>query len=299
MSRWHNQQASATNPPSLVATAHRPTATENSWESRLYSGVRMPHVPDEVRTKLAGALGTLGVDAEHFLLLLSSFPGKDRPSHARGLVFLTHLEAAGRRLSYSADTLEIATQGYLAALESSYPELRGQDASADPWWPSPPNFELEGESIELRMRRCGFAYRHVVEVYLSAHVTAIASQLALVLAALAILPPAGTLPTESLYQGLYELSSSLQGHIVPHHIGDPDPLSPGLLSGISRLRRLDTEEDTSLQSDLLWAEAQLHLVQEFLKTANISSVQRQWSLTAAAEWQETIKTLGALQAGSN
>jgi hypothetical protein len=254
----------------------------------------MSPVPGDARMELASALGTLGVEAEHFLLLLASFPGTVIPTHVRGVVFLSQLEAAGRRLYHSADALEIATQGYLSALESGYPELITQDAAADPWWQSPADFEEEGESLELRMRRCGFAYRHVVEIYLSNHVNAIAGQLALVLAALSHLPPAGTVPAGSLYQGLYELSSGFQGHIIPHHIGDRDPHSPGLLTGIARLRRLDSLEDTSLQSDLAWAEAQLKMVQDFQNSPNISGAQNQWSMTAAAEWRETIRLLRSL-----
>ncbi|MGO8948757.1 MAG: hypothetical protein ACLQUY_14115 [Ktedonobacterales bacterium] len=295
MGRGQNQQAPTTITPSLFTMAPQPSAPIATWETRLYSGLRMACVPHEVRATLASALGTLGVEAEYFLLLLASFPGDARPSHARGEVFLSQLEAAGRRLYHSANSLEIATQGYLTALESGYPELRSQDDGSEPWWPAPLEPEIEGESIELRMRRCGFAYRHVVEVYLGTNLTAIANQLALVLVALSNLPPAGTLPAASLYQGLYELSSTFQGHIIPHHIGDRDPHSPGLLTSISRLRRLSADEDTSLQSDLLWAEAQLKLVQEFLKASNISSAQRQWATTAAAEWRETLQLLGSLR----
>jgi hypothetical protein len=148
------------------------------------------------------------------------------------------------------------------------------------------------------MRKCGFAYRHVVEVYLGANISAIASQMALVLNALTILPPAGVVPASSLYQGLYELSSAMQGHIVPRHIGDLDSQTPGLLTGISRLRRLDVEDDTSLESDLLWAQAQLKSVQDFLKTARISNTQREWAMTAAAEWKQTIQLLGTLRPSS-
>jgi hypothetical protein len=116
----------------------------------------------------------------------------------------------------------------------------------------------------------------------------------LLLHTLVNLPPAGVLPIGSLYQGLYELSSMFQSYIVPHHIGDLDPKTPGLLSGIARLRRLDVEEDTSLQSDLNWAQGQLRSVQEFLNTRNISPAQRQWAMTAASEWQQTIHLLTSL-----
>jgi hypothetical protein len=122
--------------------------------------------------------------------------------------------------------------------------------------------------------------------------------MALVLNALTILPPAGVVPASSLYQGLYEFSSALQGHIVPRHIGDLDAQTPGLLTGISRLRRLNVEEETSLQSDLDWAHAQLESAQHFLKTANISKPQREWAKTAVAEWRQTIQLLDSLKPSS-
>jgi hypothetical protein len=294
MGREQNKRAAA---PTLQRLAPGDTALEAGagWESRLYSGLRMPRLPADTSGRLAEALGTLGVEAEYFLKLLAGFPANGEPSHIQGVIFLSQLEAAARRLYHTADTLEIATQGYLTALEASYPEVRGQNADTDPWWPAPENFELPGESIELRMRRCGFAYRHVVEVYLGANISAIASQMALVLNALTILPPAGVVPASSLYQGLYELSSAIQGHIVPRHIGDLDAQTPGLLTGISRLRRLDVEEETSLQNDLLWAQAQLESVQNFLKTAKISNASREWAKMAATEWRQTIQLLGTLR----
>jgi hypothetical protein len=294
MGREQNQRAAA---PTLLTTTPGDTALEAmaGWESRLYSGLRMPRLPADTSGRLAEALGTLGVEAEYFLKLLAGFPSNDKPSHIQGVIFLSQLEAAARRLYHIADTLEIATQGYLTALEAGYPEIRGQNADTDPWWLAPENFELPGESIELRMRRCGFAYRHVVEVYLGANISAIASQMSLVLNALTILPPAGVVPASSLYQGLYELSSAIQGHIVPRHIGDLDSRTPGLLTGISRLRRLDVEEETSLESDLLWAQAQLESVQNFLKSAKISNAQREWAMIAATEWRQTIQLLGTLR----
>jgi hypothetical protein len=258
----------------------------------------MPRVPADTRARLGEALGTLGVEAEYFLKLMADFPKKGKPSHTQGVIFLSQLEAAARRLFHTADAFEIATQGYLSALEAGYPEIRGHNTDADPWWPDSANFELPGESIEVRMRRCDFAYRHVVQVHLSANILAIASQMALVLNALTILPPAGVVPASSLYQGLYEFSSALQGHIVPRHIGDLDAQTPGLLTGISRLRRLNVEEETSLQSDLDWAHAQLESAQHFLKTANISKPQREWAKTAVAEWRQTIQLLDSLKPSS-
>jgi hypothetical protein len=264
------------------------------WESHLHAGLRMARVTGEARAALANALGAMGVEAEYYLSLLAGFPGSDGPSHARAELFLSRLEAAARRLYHAADTLEIATQGYLSALEAGYPGARSEGTEGDPWWPAPPDFELGSETIELRLRRCGYAYRHVVEVYLSTNISAIASQMKLVLYALTILPPAGVLPVSSLYQGLYELSSSFQGYIIPHHITELDARTPGLLTGIARLRQLDIQEDTSLQSDLRWAQSQLRSVQEFLQSPSLSSAQREWATTAASEWQQTVQLLASL-----
>jgi len=116
----------------------------------------------------------------------------------------------------------------------------------------------------------------------------------LLLYTLTNLPPAGVLPVGSLYQGLYELSAMFQSYIVPHHIGDLDPKTPGLLTGIERLRHLDAEEDTSLESDVTWALGQLRSVQDFLNTRNLSPAQRQWAMTAASEWQQTVRLLTSL-----
>jgi hypothetical protein len=125
-------------------------------------------------------------------------------------------------------------------------------------------------------------------------VSAIANQMTLLLYALKSLPPAGVLPVGSLYQGLYELSAMFQSYIVPYHIGDRDPKTPGLLTGIERLHRLDAVEDTTLASDRNWAQEQLRSVQDFLNTQRISPAQRQWAMTAASEWQQTIRLLTGL-----
>ena len=283
-----NQLANRTNLPTAASEP------KSEWESHLYSGLRMARVPSEVRSTLANALGAMGVEAEYFLSLLASFPGGDRPSHDLADAFLGRLDAAARRVHHAADELEIAMQGYLSALEAGYPEMRSGEAEPDPWWPAPQDYEVGGESLELRLRRCGYAYRHVVSVYLATNVSAIASQMTLLLYTLTSLPPAGVLPVGSLYQGLYELSAMFQSYIVPHHIGDLDPKTPGLLTGILRLHRLDAEEDTSVKSDLHWAEEQLKLVQDSLHTRNISPAQRQWAMTAASEWQQTVRLLTSL-----
>src|SRR5215472_10704467 len=73
----------------------------SDWESHLYSGLRMAHVTSEVRATLANALGAMGVEAEYFLSLITSFPGLDRPSHDLADAFLGRLDAAARRVRHT------------------------------------------------------------------------------------------------------------------------------------------------------------------------------------------------------
>jgi hypothetical protein len=280
------------------------TRTSGGWDSRLYTGLRLSCVPGEVRRMLADALGEVGVEAEFFLLLVNGFPGAGAPSHARGEAFLLRLEAAAYRLRHAGAALEVAAQSYLTALEAGFPSVSLQMDNSDVWWPPFAGNALVGEPLELRLRRCGFAYRHVVAAHLASTVDAIAEHLALILHALETLPPAGVLPASTLYQGLYELTSTLQGYIIPNHVTDVNPQAPGLLSGIARLRQLDTEEDTSLRSDLAWAH------QQYAYTSSVaedgqggpgmdrapSADARRWAAIAAREWQETILALEYLRA---
>src|SRR5262249_30549701 len=137
--------------------------------------------------------------------------------------------------------------------------LLTESDQAEPWWPPFAGYTIPGEPLEVRLRRCGYAYRHVVAARLHANVEAIAEQLAFTLHALVTLPPAGVLPTQWLYSGLYELSGALQGDIIPHYINDVSAESPGLLSGIALLRALDAREDRSLKADIAWAQSQFAL----------------------------------------
>ncbi|MGH2514136.1 MAG: hypothetical protein ACRDHP_00625, partial [Ktedonobacterales bacterium] len=141
--------------------APAPTQRASTWEGRLYSGLRVGRVPPETRAALTSALGELGVEAEYFVALVSGFPGAPPHPHERGQAFLLQLEAACHRLISVSSTLEIATQSYLSALEAGFPELRG-DQDGDSWWPPFPGYALPGEPLELRLRRCGYAYLHVV-----------------------------------------------------------------------------------------------------------------------------------------
>src|SRR5262249_3318708 len=218
-------------------------AAGGAWDRRLYSGLRVTTVALEARETLAEALGEIGVESEFFLLLVNGFGGPGLHPHSLGESFLLRLEAAGRRIWRAGATLEVAAQSYMTALESGYPGLRTEGETAEPWWPPFAGYALPGEPIELRLRRCGYAYRHMVMAHLGLTLEGILEQLALFLHALNTLPPAGTLPASALYSGLYELTSGLQGYTIPTYITSTNEHQPGLLAGIARLRALDVQED--------------------------------------------------------
>lgn len=234
-----------------------------SWERRLYAGLGLPGM-DEPQQSLARALGEVGVEAEFFLLLTGSDSSLAGGTRAVADRFLQQLEVCCVRISAAAAALEVATQGYLSALDARFPRARLADAAAEPWWPAFSGFALSGDSLEIRLRRCGYSYRHAVTARLGSNIEAIAEQLALTLHALHSLPPAGVLPIPALYHGLYELSSALQGHIIPHHITETAAGSPGLLASLDLLRALDQHEDHSVQADIVWVQAQLAQARETL-----------------------------------
>ena len=275
------------------------------WDARLYAGLSMPRVPADTRAQLASALGEIGVEAEFFLRQVGALPGPPPHAHVRGEAFLSQLEAAGRRLSRASAALEVAAQSYLTALEAAFPGMRPDDASAAVWWPPAPPFTLPGEPLELRLRRCGYAYRHVVEAHLATNVEAVYEHMALVLHAFTTLPPAGIAPAATLYQGLYELTSMLHGYLVPHHIADVNERAPGLLSSIARLRALDQAQETSLAGDIAWAREQYAVVQRASAIPTQYSPYDQsdrtarapWLAAALREWRETIAALERLQVG--
>ncbi|MEO7000210.1 MAG: hypothetical protein ABI068_00235, partial [Ktedonobacterales bacterium] len=192
------------------------------------------------------------------------------------------------------------------ALEATYANLRSGADDDDVWWPPFAGYTLEGEPLEARLRRCGYAFRHVSETYLSTHVEAILDQLALTLYALSTLPPAGVTPIRTLYQGLYELSSSLQGDITPHHIRSASAQHPGLLAGINRLRALDAQGDTGIESDLAWAQAQYTYARNAYMQTGQGHAPRinagahtgdahTWAAQAANEWRTVIGFLDRLR----
>lgn len=245
-------------------------AAERGWDDRLYPGVAVRAIPAETRGQLAQALGALGVEAEYVLALVGPFARPAAPgmpatpaTRAEGERLLWQLDASGRRLIATAESLEVATQAYLAELERVAPELRdaaepdGFAADPAPWWPESDTSPFADGSLELGLCRCGYAYRHVVAAHLAEHTQAIGEQMALVLHALRTLPPAGVLPLENLHAGLYELAEAVQGDLVPRHLRDVSAQHPGLLSGIALLRRLDSTEDRSLAADIAWARGEL------------------------------------------
>jgi hypothetical protein len=182
-----------------------------------------------------------------------------------------------------------------------------------------------GEPIEQCMRRCGFAYRHIVAAHLAANVEEVGEDMVLVLHALRTLPPAGVLPASALSAGLYELTGEFQSHLVPSHLTDANPAAVGLLSGIVLLRQLDATDDRSVEADIAWAEAQLaeleqvaaHLppsvsIPDKAARRGLSGLFRRaaasgptgpapgtspqmWAAQAAREWQQTIAALRTLR----
>lgn len=289
-----------------VATPVRPAQSGqgravagNGWESRLYVGLRVERVPTEIRTALSDALGEAGVEVEHLLALDTGFLRAATASRGLGDLFLRRLEASGRRLMRVAVRLEAATQGYLAALEAAHPGVRAAADREDVWWPEPSASAPRGEPLELRLRRCGFAYRHIVAVHLPANAEAVTDYAAQLLRALSVLPPAGVLPVGSLYHGLDELTATLQGYLIPNHVADLNDQTPGLLTGIARLYALDAAEDTSLASDIAWAQAQLTFARNAQARMGAAGQSTSWAAAAMREWQTTIATLEGFLATSS
>ena len=269
------------------------------WEQRLYAGLQLPGM-DEPQLALARSLGEMGVEAEFFLLLTGSEAALARGGRATAEYFLQQLEDSCQRICGAATSLEIATQGYLAALEARFPQRRLADIGAEPWWPAFSGYAPSGESVEMRLRRCGYGYRHAIMAHLGSNIEAVAEQLALTLYALHTLPPAGVTPIPALYYGLYELSSALQGHIVPHHITESASESPGLLMGIALLRLLDQREDHSIEADIVWTQAQLAQARETL--ARMGAVRSPvmtpdtaaWVARSVREWDDALRQLMTL-----
>lgn len=279
--------------PAMQARDAQAAAAPSAWEGRLYAGLRVACVPPMVRQALTHALGEAGVEAEFYLRLPHDLATSAVWSPDAGERFLRGLEASAARLTHVAANLEVAAQSYLTALEEGYPDVRTESDQADAWWPPFDGYAPAAEPIELLLRRCGFAYRHVVAVHLASNVEAIAEQMALTLHALGTLPPAGTVPASALYRGLYELSSALHGYVVAHHIADLNERTPGLLNGIARLSELTRREDTALEADIAWARTQYTFVRDL--TTRDAGGARPGADGALREWRETITALERLR----
>jgi hypothetical protein len=302
-----------TSRPAVASMPRAATATETAvwagsaprraagWERRLYAGLRIEGVPLEAHAALVQSLGEIGVEAEYFLGLVRALP-TSHPSHEAGALFLAKLQAAGQRLRRVAASLEVATQGFLSALAAAHGDIPGD---GDVWWPAPAELVTGGEPLELSLRRCGYAYRHVVAAHLASHVEAIGEHLTLILHALSTLPPAGTLPASTLRAGLDELTSGLQGYVVPNHLIGLSQRTPGLLWGIAQLRALDAHEETSLESDIAWAHAQYSLARQPHPSTQVGTIAAvnvrsshapaRWAASAAQEWRDTITALERLR----
>lgn len=282
--------ASPTHQRSVNAAGNAPP---QDWERRLYAGLRVACVPPEIRQDLTHALGEVGVEAEFYLRLPRELATPAAWATNGGEHFLRSLEACAARLTRAAASLEVATQSYLTALEAGYPGVRAESDQTDTWWPPFEGYEPAGESIELLLRRCGFAYRHVVAVHLASNIEAVAEQMALTLHALDTLPPAGIVPASALYRGLYELSAALHGYVVAHHIADMNEHTPGLLSGIARLRELTRQEDTRLEADIAWAQAQYAFTRDLIVRDGNGA--QPWANGRLQEWREAIASLERLR----
>jgi hypothetical protein len=279
--------------PTRARDGHAAETAPSDWDGRLYAGLRVACVPAAIRQDLTHALGEAGVEAEFYLRLPRDLAASAAWSPGGGERFLGGLEASAARLTRVAADLEVATQSYLTALEEGYPSVRAESDQTDAWWPPFDGYEPAGEPIELLLRRRGFAYRHVVAVHLASNIEAIAEQMALTLHALRTLPPAGIVPASALYRGLYELSSALHGYVVAHHIADLNERTPGLLSGIARLREQTRREDTALDADIAWAQAQYAFVRDL--TTRDAGGARPAADGALREWRETITALEGLR----
>jgi hypothetical protein len=228
------------------------------WETRIYPGVQVAETSLAARSALASALGEAGVEAEYFVLLLVSFPGRDLPAPEAAERLYNALEAWAARMVTVAASLEVATQGYLGELEALHPELQeGRSAGAlEVWWATQAGDAPASESLALRLRRCGQSYRQVAESRLPDLIKGISEQMALLLRALGALPPAGVAPLRALYHGLNEMTLTLQGDLIPRRIRDMSHDSPGLVTTVSRLRA-QLLTPAPIEADIAWARERL------------------------------------------
>ncbi|HEU5347891.1 MAG TPA: hypothetical protein VFU63_04695, partial [Ktedonobacterales bacterium] len=146
-------------------------AKAGGWEKRLYTGLRLPGM-DAPQLALARALGEIGVEAEFFLLLTGSGVSLSGDTRLVADHFLRQLEDSCIRICAAATTFEVAVQGYLNALDARFPQAHLADMVAEPWWPAFFGYVPVGESLEIRLRRCGYSYRHAVAAHLERNLEA-------------------------------------------------------------------------------------------------------------------------------
>lgn len=294
-SRRHGQNSS-------LSTGQWPVQF-TGWEAHIYPGLRLTGIALETRSGLARALGEVGTEAEYVLQTCAHLMALASPSIADGNAFFARLEASCQRLARVATSLEVATQSYLAAMETNAATCGATAEPGEEWWHDAAGAPPYAEPFDLRLRRCGFAYRHLVQLQVATHLDALLEHLATFLAALRRLPPAGVLPAADLYAGLYALSARIQGDVVLHHIHDLSASYPGLLTGIARLRERTLIDDTALESDLAWVYAQraYALSQAHTLEHNDSGMPRQeraqlraQALSAVAEWEAILHELARL-----
>jgi hypothetical protein len=237
-----------------------------NWEARLVRGMALPGIAPDVCDALVTALGALGCEAEFGLNLVAITATAPRPTHDQGDQWLRQCYGLCQRLVRLGADVEVATQGYLAALGQSADPFAVSsasrdawaarfDAAPDVWWPPENASAPAGEPIEVWLRRAGYSYRHCVTLGVPAHIEALGETLHLVLHALGTLPPGGILTRASLALGLETLAAAFQGDLIPHHLLDLDAWHVGLLTGISTLAQLNGAAD--LNADLAWARGEL------------------------------------------
>lgn len=293
-------------------------AAFGGWEQRIYAGLLLGDIPADIREALGRTLGAAGVEAEHLLRLLAMFPGPEGPSPAAGARLLDQLQSFARRFLDTANSLELATQSYLTALQVSGGGRAIGPREGEPWWPPFTGYALGGEPLELRLRRCGYSYQQAAALRLGPLVEALAEQMALLLHALRTLPPAGTVSTAVLASGLDELADAMQGDVAQHLLRDMSDDYLGLPSAIERLQASNALDaiavKASLAADLEWAQGEYERIlgaaasaqartpkpglfaRLFRRSAPANGSQR-WSASAAQEWRELIAALEALQRG--
>ena len=291
----------------------------NAWDARLVRGLTMTGISAEASDALVATLGALGCEAEYGLDLLRISADVPAPTHAQGDAWLRQCYNLCRRLIRLASDYEVAAQGYLLALDAfaAAPAIANTasaaphdtwisrfDGTPDVWWPERGEIVPPGDAIEWWLRQAGYAYRHVINLGLPAHIEALAEALGTLLHALHTLPPSGVLARPSLALGIETLAATFAGDLVPHHIADIDARHPGLLTALTAIVRL-TPRENRLDADIAWAQGELTRAQTTLRGSHngVGRVTRTlpsttgslWAKQIIREWEQTVAQLTALQ----